>query len=72
MHSRLHKKMIHEGKYVAEVKVELINPEDNDWSPCLSVDDALKLDEIRVALRNGDIATAKKHAKVYSLSEVAA
>jgi len=72
MHSRLHTKLIHEGKYIAEVEVELINPTDNDWSPCLSVDDALKLDAIRIALRDGDIKFAKKFAKIYSISEVAA
>ena len=71
MHSRLHKKMIHEGKYIAEVEVELINPADNDCSPYISVDDALKLDTVRIALRNEDMKTAKQFAKVYFLSEVA-
>jgi len=72
MHSRLHAKMIHEGKYVAEVEVTLINATDDDWAPYLSLDDALKIDLIREALRNNDLATAKKSAKIYRLSEVAA
>jgi hypothetical protein len=32
----------------------------------------LKLDASRIALKDGDIKTAKKFAKVYSISEVAA
>ena len=35
--------MIHKGKYIVEIEVELINPTDNDCSPYISVDDALKL-----------------------------
>ena len=73
MHSRKHTKMIHEGKYIAEVEVELINSTDDDWSPYLSLDDALKIDAIREALRNGNINKAKRVAnKLYILSEVAA
>jgi len=72
MHSRLHTKMIHEGKYVAEVEVTLINTIDDDWAPYLSLDDALKIDSIREALRNDDVTKAKKSAKIYLLSEVAA
>ncbi len=72
MHSRPHTKMIHEGKYIAEVEVTLINTTDDDWAPYLSLDDALKIDSIREALRNNDVATAKKSAKIYLLSEIAA
>ncbi len=72
MHSRKHTKMIHEGQYVAEVEVTLINTKDDDWAPYLSLDDALKIDEIRESLKNNDILKAKKFAKIYRLSEVAA
>ncbi len=72
MHSRTHTKMIHEGKYIAEVKVTLINTTDDDWAPYLSLEDALKIDLIRESLKNNDIKTAKKSAKIYLLSEVAA
>jgi hypothetical protein len=64
--------MIHEGKYIAEVEVTLINTTDDDWAPYLSLEDTLKLDLIREALRDGDIASVKKLAKIYLLSEVAA
>jgi hypothetical protein len=49
--------LIHEGKYAAEVPVELIE-DDIAWSPYLSPDDVKKLDAVRLALRRGDIAAA--------------
>ena len=63
-------KFIHEGKYVAEVDVELIVNED-EWSPYLALEDAYKLDDIREALRAGDLKAAAKKAKVYELHPVA-
>jgi len=71
METRRHRKSVHEGKYIAEVEVELINTE-KGWSPYISLDDALRLDDVREALRDGDIKRAKKLAKVYLLSPVAA
>ncbi|MCV6607121.1 MAG: hypothetical protein OIF32_02820 [Campylobacterales bacterium] len=68
---RKYTKMIHEGKYVAEVEVELINTKSDDWSPYISADDALKLDNVRELLSKNDVASAKKYAKVYILSEAA-
>ena len=62
-------KMIHEGKYVAEVEVEMIYT-DEGWSPYLSLDDAYKLDDIRESLRRGDVKSAKKFAKIYTLTPV--
>jgi len=71
MHKRKHKKFIVEGKYVAEVEVEIIDSGEG-WSPYITLDDAMKLDNIRTALKNNDIDTAKQYAKIYSLSPVAA
>jgi hypothetical protein len=63
-------KLVHEGKYVAEVDVELLeDPE--EWSPHLSLEDAYRLDDVRQALRQGDLETATKHARVFSLTPVA-
>ena len=42
---------------MAEVDVELIYA-DEGWSPSLSLDDAQKLDDVREALRRGDLKTA--------------
>ena len=64
-------KLIHEGNYVAEVDVELIINED-EWSPYLSLEDAYKLDDVRQALRQGDLDLATKLARVYTLMPVAA
>lgn len=69
MSKRRRVKFVHEGKYVAEVDVELLEDE-TDWSPYLSVEDAYKLDDVRDALKRGDIAAAKL-ARVYSLQPVA-
>jgi hypothetical protein len=64
-------KFVREGAYAAEVLVELIEEQD-DWSPYLSVEDARKLDEVRIALRRGDVATAAKHGQVFELTPVVA
>ena len=63
--------MIHEGKYAAEVPVELIE-DDTAWSPYLTPEDVRKLDTVRLALRRGDIAEAAKHGRVFELKPVAA
>jgi hypothetical protein len=64
-------KLVHEEEYVAEVDVELIYTNE-DWSPYLSLDDAQKLDDVREALRRGDLKTATKLARVYKLLPVSA
>jgi len=66
MTKRQHKKIVREGKYLAEVNIELIETED-DWAPYLSLEDALKLDEVREALRKEDVKRASKRAKVFVL-----
>jgi hypothetical protein len=55
------------SSYVAEVDVELIET-DNGWSPYLSLEDTCKLDDVRDALRRGDIRTAARLAHVFSLT----
>ena len=50
MTTRHRTKLVHEGDYVAEVDVELIDS-NTGWSPYLSLDDAYKLDDVREALR---------------------
>ena len=70
MKSRHHTKLVHEGNYVDEIEVELIDS-DTGWSPYLSLDDAYKLDDVRDALRRGDVKTATRLARVYTLTPVA-
>ena len=71
MNTRKIVKLLHEGKYAAEIEVEIIDSEEG-WAPYISLDDALKLDLVRNALRSGDLATALRYGKVYKLSPVAA
>ena len=54
---------------MAEVDIELIETGEG-WSPYLSLEDAVKLDDVREALRREDIDSASKVAKVYRLTPV--
>jgi hypothetical protein len=60
-------KFIHEGQYAAEVEVDLIETEEG-WSPYLSLADAEKLDEVRTALRRGDLHRAGQFARLFKLT----
>jgi hypothetical protein len=71
MNKRRHTRLIREGAYAAEVEVELIEAE-GGWAPYLSLDDAHKLDEVREALRRGDVRTASRLARVFSLTPLSA
>ena len=64
-------KLIHEGEYVAEVQVEF-SETDDELSPYLSVEEAYKLDDVREALRRGDVRSASRHARIFTLTPVAA
>ena len=63
--------LVREGKYIAEVSVELIE-EEGGWSPYLSLDDARKLEAVRLALRQGDIREASKYGRVFELTPLSA
>ena len=69
MTTRKRTKIVREGKYVAEADVELLEDE-TGWSPYLSLDDAYKLDDVREALRRGDITAASRSSRVFSLTPV--
>ncbi len=70
MKKKHHTKLVHEGQYVAEVDVELLDTGEG-WLPYLSVEDAYKLDDVRDALRRGDIKRAAQIARVFTLTPVA-
>ena len=63
--------IVHEGKYAAEVEIELQYSDEN-WSPTMSLADAKKVEAGRLALRRGDIAEAAKYGRVFELTPVAA
>lgn len=69
MRKRHHTKLVHEGRYAAEVDVEIVDTGDG-WSPYLSLEDAQKLDDVREALRQGDLVRATKLARVFNLTPV--
>lgn len=66
-----HRKLIHEGDYLAEVEVELTDAQ-GGWAPYLSVTDVRRLDDVRLALRRGDLKMAGRLAKVYRLTPITA
>jgi len=69
MKQRKKSKYVHEGQYVAEVEVTLVE-DDTGWSPYLSIEDAYKLDDVRDALRRGDLESAAKYGRIYELRPV--
>ncbi len=70
MKKRRRVKLVQEGRYVAEVDVDLLEDE-TGWSPYLSPEDACKLDEVRDALRREDIKAASDLSRVFELRPVA-
>ncbi len=72
MSERSTTKLVREGDFVAEVQVRLVE-DDSDWSPYLSPDDAFKLDDVRDALRAGDLKRAAQlAARLYRLTPMEA
>jgi len=71
MQQRKKTKYVHEGSYVAEVEVEILD-EEGGWSPYLSVEYAGRLDDARVALRRGDLDAAACFGRIFELRPVSA
>jgi predicted transcriptional regulator len=63
-------KHIHEGRYVADVEVDLIY-DDLPWSPTITPADIEKLERVRLALRDGDLKAAAREARVFELMPLA-
>ena len=63
--------LIREGRYAAEVEIELEYDEES-WSPTMSLEDARKVERIRLALRRGDYAEAGKDARIFELTPLPA
>jgi hypothetical protein len=65
-------RLVREGHLMAEVNVDLIEME-GGWSPYLSLDYANRLDDIRDALRAGDLMRASKLShRIYRLTPITA
>jgi len=63
------KKYVHTGNYVAEVEVEIIYDE-HPWAPYLSVADAKKLDSVKTAMKEENLAYASQFGRIYELKPV--
>ena len=59
MTTRKRTKLVHEGRYVAEVQVD-IEYDETGGSPYLSADNAYKVDDVREALRRGGLASSDR------------
>ena len=70
MKKRRRTKLVYVGQYVAEVDVELIDM-DKGWASYLFLDDTYKLDDIRDALRRGDVKSAARLARIFTLTPIA-
>lgn len=64
-------RLVREGDFIAEVMVTLIET-DHEWSPYVSAADVRRLDEVRLALRRGDLKAASRIGRVFELRPVAA
>ena len=72
MSTRPSQRLVREGEFVAEVDVTLVDADDG-WAPYLSLADAYKLDDVRDALRTGDLEAASRLAnRVYRLTPIGA
>ena len=69
MTKRQHTKLVHEGDYVAEVDIEILDIEEG-WSPYISLEDAQKLDDVRESLKKGNLQRAARLARVFHLNPV--
>ena len=70
MNAKSTKRLVREGNFAAEVEVTLVEA-DGGWAPYLSIEDAYKLDDVRDALRAGDVKRASRLAsRVYRLTPV--
>jgi hypothetical protein len=64
------KEKIVEGRYMAEVEIRC-EDDGTPFSPVVMREDEFKTDRVRTALKRGDIAAAKREARVFEIREVA-
>ena len=71
MKARTTTKLVREGKYAAEIAVDLLEDR-SGWAPYLTAEDPSKLDAVRRALRKGDLGAAARHGRVFELLPISA
>jgi len=63
-------KWVRSGNYLAEVEVEFCYEDGKDYSPTLSLDDAVRVERVFKALGRGDIEEAADEARIYRLTPI--
>ena len=69
MSARQKIKFIHARQFVAEVAVHVMESDDG-WSPTISLADACRLDDVRRALKAGNLKAAARYGPVYEMRPV--
>ena len=70
---RKHLELVRVDNHAVEVPVEVITDEgEGGWSPYFSLEDAKKLETVRLALQRSDLAEAAKHGRLFELLPVSA
>jgi hypothetical protein len=65
--------LVRVGNYAVEVPVKVIIDEgESGWSPYFSLDEAKKLEAVRLALQRGDLAEAAKYGRLFELLPISA
>jgi hypothetical protein len=64
------KEIVVEGRFMAEIVIRF-EDDGTPWPPVVVKEDEFKTDRVRAALKRGDIAAAKREARVFEIREVA-
>jgi hypothetical protein len=65
--------LVRVGNHAVEVPVEvLIEEGDGGWSPYFSLEEAKKLENVRLALQRGDLTEAAKYGRLFELLPISA
>jgi hypothetical protein len=65
--------LVRVDNHAVEVPVEVIIDEgEGGWSPYFSLEEAKKLETVRLALQRGDLAEAAKYGRLFELLPISA
>ena len=65
--------LVRVDNHAVEVPVEVIIEDgDGGWSPYFSLEEAKKLENVRLALQRGDLAEAAKYGRLFELLPISA
>jgi len=65
--------LVRVGNHAVEVPVEMLIEEGaGGWSPYFSLEEAKKLENVRLALQRGDLTEAAKYGRLFELLPISA